>query len=545
MSQQHLIDEIKQRHNRRETKEAIYIELLKHGATIDDITAAYKKAQQANAKTTEEKTIAILITFGAILIGVGIFAFIASNWPELTKTTKVAILIIGMLITYAVGWYLREKANHQKIGDAFILLGTIFFGANLYLIAQIFNIRVDWREGMLIWLIVALAVGITTENRSNYYGSILIALVAIGSYTEDLFTAFDPESAFDTLRHMPHAEMATILFTACAGIIYFIAHQERQAQKRRTIFTGIYSVLGAVMVMLAWIAAQQTLPVVLPNFLPRLMGGLTVIAISYAFESHESLAIGLLAIVLSMLSLELRWQHLEQVWGNGAIVTAALGIIYYVIGTLHDTTTTNKKPPYTTTYMAIGILTLVGALFFASSREGIDIIGTIVAHPFTKPLTSTLLIGTLLAAAATLFYAIQRKKINTIESGVIFGYLALFAATVAIAPRTPQLATVGIMSYQSIGLTSNALIFGAIYNIALLAGIIGIILSGYRRRAPWRINLGAVLIMLFIIVKYTDWFFDFLDKSIFFLSAGVLLLIIGWIMERSRRALLSAIHRES
>lgn len=542
MSEQHILDEIKQRYSRHETKEAIYLELLKHGATVDDIAAAYKKAQQTNAKTTEEKTVAILITFGAILIGVGIFAFVASNWPELTKTTKVAILIIGMLITYMVGWYLREKTNHQKIGDAFILLGTIFFGANLYLIAQIFNIRVDWREGMLIWLIVALAVGITTENRSNYYGSILIAFVAISSYFEDLFTALDPENTFYTLHRMPHAEMATILFTACAGIMYFIANQERQTQKQqehRAILTNIYGIFGAVMVVLAWIAAQQTLAIALPNFLPRLMGGLTVIAISYAFESRESLIIGLLAIVQSMVSLELRWQHLEQVWGSPAIATAALGIIYYVVGT------TNKKPPYATTYMVIGTLTLVGALFFASSREGIDIIGTIVAHPFTKPLTSTLLIGTLIIAAAILTRAIRQKQITAAESGVIFGYLALFAVTIAIAPRTPQLATVGIMSYQSIGLTTNALIFGAIYNIALLAGIIGIILSGYRRRAPWRINLGAVLIMVFIIVKYTDWFFDFLDKSVFFISAGILLLIIGWIMDRSRRALLSAIHRQS
>jgi len=44
-----------------------------------------------------------------------------------------------------------------------------------------------------------------------------------------------------------------------------------------------------------------------------------------------------------------------------------------------------------------------------------------------------------------------------------------------------------------------------------------------------------------IFVKYFDWFFTFLDKSVFFISAGVLLFVVGWLMEKGRRYMLAEI----
>jgi len=67
---------------------------------------------------------------------------------------------------------------------------------------------------------------------------------------------------------------------------------------------------------------------------------------------------------------------------------------------------------------------------------------------------------------------------------------------------------------------------------------------GYLKRENWLINLGAFFIFILIFVKYFDWFFAFLDKSIFFISAGILLFVVGWFMEKGRRYLLSTIKKE-
>ena len=64
---------------------------------------------------------------------------------------------------------------------------------------------------------------------------------------------------------------------------------------------------------------------------------------------------------------------------------------------------------------------------------------------------------------------------------------------------------------------------------------------GYVKKEKWLINLGAAFLFMLIIVKYFDWFFTFLDKSIFFIGAGILLFIVGWLMEKGRRNILQNI----
>ena len=67
----------------------------------------------------------------------------------------------------------------------------------------------------------------------------------------------------------------------------------------------------------------------------------------------------------------------------------------------------------------------------------------------------------------------------------------------------------------------------------------GVIFVGYGRKEKWLINLGIFFLFIFILVKYFDWFFDFLDKSVFFIGAGVLLFAVGWFMGKGRRYMLS------
>jgi uncharacterized membrane protein len=84
-------------------------------------------------------------------------------------------------------------------------------------------------------------------------------------------------------------------------------------------------------------------------------------------------------------------------------------------------------------------------------------------------------------------------------------------------------------------------LFTLIYNIAIFLELFGLIYLGYMRGETWLINFGALFLFLLIIAKYFDWFFTFLDKSIFFIGAGILFFVVGWIMERGRRYMISNI----
>ena len=48
---------------------------------------------------------------------------------------------------------------------------------------------------------------------------------------------------------------------------------------------------------------------------------------------------------------------------------------------------------------------------------------------------------------------------------------------------------------------------------------------------------------MLVIIKYFDWFFEFIDKSIFFLGAGELMLALGWSMEKGRKYIITNVKK--
>jgi uncharacterized membrane protein YgdD (TMEM256/DUF423 family) len=91
-----------------------------------------------------KKTVRVVATIGAILIGLGIFSFIAANWQEMTREGKMLTVIFSMLCVDAIGWYLREMAHLEKSGEAMLFLGSLIFGGAIFLAAQMYNTRVYW-----------------------------------------------------------------------------------------------------------------------------------------------------------------------------------------------------------------------------------------------------------------------------------------------------------------------------------------------------------------------------------------------------------------
>ena len=146
-------------------KEEIYKELLGQGWTIEVIQESFNSmGVEQEKEDTSKKTIRIIVTIGAVLVGAGIFSFIAANWLEMTKPIKIGIILISMIVSYGAGWYLKEKSELQKTGDALILLGSIIYGAGIFLVAQMFNIRANWPDGFILWMIGTIAMAFAVES---------------------------------------------------------------------------------------------------------------------------------------------------------------------------------------------------------------------------------------------------------------------------------------------------------------------------------------------------------------------------------------------
>ena len=174
------------------SKEALYIELLNRGFLVDDIAKAFDQAKftQEEPKELHDSTLTRVTIAGAISIGIGIFSFIAANWQEYGSTLKVTLIVALMLAFYA-GGILSLKRDWKKAGEALFLLGNITFGSGLFLVAQIYNVRINWPDGFIFWLLGTLPLAYVTRMKTLWVMGILLSIVAIIGYPTLWFDGLD------------------------------------------------------------------------------------------------------------------------------------------------------------------------------------------------------------------------------------------------------------------------------------------------------------------------------------------------------------------
>lgn len=188
---------IAKRQSEQASRENIYTELLAKNVTLPQIEQAYAvQTETVEKEDLQKRTIHIIVTVAAILIGLGVFSFIAANWQGMTAFLKVFIILVAMIFSYVLGWYLREERGMERMGNALLLVGAIIYGAGIFLVGQIFHIHANWTDGLLLWLLGVMGMGYLVSSQlffglTAFLGFVaLIAspgTIAMGVYS---FTAF-------------------------------------------------------------------------------------------------------------------------------------------------------------------------------------------------------------------------------------------------------------------------------------------------------------------------------------------------------------------
>ncbi|PAV10647.1 hypothetical protein ASJ81_01635 [Methanosarcina spelaei] len=127
---------------------------------LDEGTINHAQAEKMRADIEEYKTehrskkqIIAFSTIGAILIGIGAILFVASNWEKIGDAVKILLLAGSTLSIHYTGYRLKyENQKYPRLGSALLFLSALFFGASLFLIAQIYNINANNSTLVLIWL---------------------------------------------------------------------------------------------------------------------------------------------------------------------------------------------------------------------------------------------------------------------------------------------------------------------------------------------------------------------------------------------------------
>lgn len=263
---------------------------------------------------------------------------------------------------------------------------------------------------------------------------------------------------------------------------------------------------------------------------------------SYYLKAVVSLAFSLIGFCSWWISQSYYWSSTAKSSGVAAITGFAfLGLAFYVISYFQG-----KNPKYkrmTLVYFILGIFIITGLLFFFSTQIGIEFIngvnsGNLFINAWQGALMILIYIIVFILALA---YAAYFKLMSFYEAAVLAILGILFILILFIPEKSLLDSYHSGYSYNSSRLSGAGILWAIIFNVVVFFETLGIIFLGYLKKEEWIINLGVLFLFILIFIKYFDWFFTFLDKSIFFIGAGILMFAIGWFMERSRKYLISNI----
>ena len=118
----------------------------------------------------------LLIALGYLFIGLALITLIGANWSDIPRAVRMAGLLALTLATHGIGIHAWLLGNQQGAAG-FFLLGNLFYGASIILIAQIYHLGEHMPDGVYWWALGSLPFGLLLQNSWLMLFSCLLALL--------------------------------------------------------------------------------------------------------------------------------------------------------------------------------------------------------------------------------------------------------------------------------------------------------------------------------------------------------------------------------
>src|SRR5262249_22239623 len=139
---------------------------IEQGLVTDEAASKLNSIYDLSSLEKESSRLlaAVLFTIGSLLVGGGVISFVAAHWDEISRGPKVALLFSALLAFHAAGYWLRHKSDWPRLGHALIFCGCLVFGANIGLVAQVYQVSGSWYRAFGAWAIGALVMAWAAQS---------------------------------------------------------------------------------------------------------------------------------------------------------------------------------------------------------------------------------------------------------------------------------------------------------------------------------------------------------------------------------------------
>lgn len=363
------------------------------------ILTRYAESRREADAERGEKLVTVLAVLGALLLGIGVIIFFAANWQAMPKWLKVSLIFGGVITSYGTGYYLTFiRQNHPRVGRALIFLGSVLYGAGIWLIAQVFHISSHYPNGVLLWVLgIFPLIPLCRSLSVLIEASLLLALWTVLEQT-----------GFENIN---------LVYLPLAAVMLFAGYKLNSAVAAGVTLTGT----------VAWAALANTVSfdrtgqaVIYTLFLTAVLG-LFIYAIGCLHKLQESLS-------------DMRMPY--QVTGLLTALGSLFLLSFKLFGRFYgDATGASNSTFFLTAFPGL-ILSVIAAVLYIAVKKGFDRGGAQVGSLLV---IVSLLAGTLAFTVHLLDGAVFLAVINIllffiIVAVIILGYFS----------REPVLVNVGL-----------------------------------------------------------------------------------------------------
>ena len=144
---------------------------------------AIRKTRPHQEEEAGSRLVRVLYCISGLLIAAGVISFFAYNWDKMPRGLKLSLIMAGFIGAHTAGLYgAKDKEPVKPRSEFFHFIGTLFFGAALSLISQIYNTGGNASSFLFLWS--AAAVSMAYALKSTPQMMITGALLAAWLFTD-------------------------------------------------------------------------------------------------------------------------------------------------------------------------------------------------------------------------------------------------------------------------------------------------------------------------------------------------------------------------
>ena len=156
------------------------LEVWKQQGTVSSEQADTILANYVVLSPLYGRLIVILLTLGAVLAGVGAILFVSANWQAIPRLGKVALLVVVFAGIAWLGYWLKYERNYPRAGGALLFVGSMVFGAAIFLVGQQYHMPVDDPKLLTWWFVGVIPLAYFTRSKAILTLAILALLGGLG-----------------------------------------------------------------------------------------------------------------------------------------------------------------------------------------------------------------------------------------------------------------------------------------------------------------------------------------------------------------------------